>query len=209
MTLQQPGRVHDSWDNHSEKEEPRVAATLKTCETGGESGAPVWGTKAQMWPRPVHAEARRELHKRGEALLADRARERAEAGGQGELRVPRAPDEPSADERARHARCPTTILECSRIFSSFRTQLKARTNHTAWQLHLQTQTFCPRPCNVFCFSPQRAEVRTLCPRDCGDSSTSCSHSVSLYMSRATAITARHPISRCSSSALLSAVVYRR
>ena len=34
--------------------------------------------------------------------LADRARELAEGGGQGELRVPRAPDEPSADERARH-----------------------------------------------------------------------------------------------------------
>ena len=49
-----------------------------------------------MWPR------RRELPKRDEAGLAARARELAEAGGQGELRVPRAPDEPSADERARH-----------------------------------------------------------------------------------------------------------
>ena len=65
-------------------------------------GAPVWGTKAQMWPRLVHAEARREIQKRDEACLADRARELAEARGQGELRVPRAPDEPSADERARH-----------------------------------------------------------------------------------------------------------
>ena len=36
-------------------------------------GAPVWGTKAQMWPRLVHAEARRELQKREEAWLADRA----------------------------------------------------------------------------------------------------------------------------------------
>ena len=34
--------------------------------------------------------------------LADRASELAEAGGQGELRVPRASEEPSADERARH-----------------------------------------------------------------------------------------------------------
>ena len=65
-------------------------------------GAPVWGTKAQMWPRLVHAEARRELQKRDEAWLVDRARELAEAGGQGELRVPRAPEEPAADERARH-----------------------------------------------------------------------------------------------------------
>ena len=65
-------------------------------------GAPVWSTKAQMWPRLVHAEARRELQKRDEAWLADRAKDHAEAGGQGELRVPRPPDEPSADERARH-----------------------------------------------------------------------------------------------------------
>ena len=65
-------------------------------------GAPVWGTQAQMWPRLTHAETRRELQKSDEALLADCARELAEAGGQGELRVPRAPDEPSADERARH-----------------------------------------------------------------------------------------------------------
>ena len=64
-------------------------------------GASVWGTKAQLWPRHVHAEARRELQKRDEAWLADRARV-PEAGGQGELRVPRAPDEPSAEERARH-----------------------------------------------------------------------------------------------------------
>ena len=40
-----------------------------------------------------HAEARRELQKRDEALLADRAREVAETGGQGEL---------WADDRARH-----------------------------------------------------------------------------------------------------------
>ena len=65
-------------------------------------GAPVWGTKAQMWPRLVHAEARRELQKRDEAWLADRVRELAETGGQGEPRVPRAPEEPSADERAGH-----------------------------------------------------------------------------------------------------------
>ena len=65
-------------------------------------GALVWGTKAQMWPRLVHAEARRELQKRDEAWLADSARELAEAGGQGELRVPRAPEEPSPEERARH-----------------------------------------------------------------------------------------------------------
>ena len=55
-----------------------------------------------MWPRLVHAEARRELQKRDEAWLADRARELAEAGGQGELCVPRAPEEPSPEERARH-----------------------------------------------------------------------------------------------------------
>ena len=65
-------------------------------------GAPVWGKKAQMWPRIVHAEARRELQKRDEAWLADRVRELAEAGGQGELRVPRGPEEPSAEARARH-----------------------------------------------------------------------------------------------------------
>ena len=46
--------------------------------------ASVWSTKAQMWPRVVHAEARRQLQKRDEAWLADRARELAEAGGQGE-----------------------------------------------------------------------------------------------------------------------------
>ena len=67
-----------------------------------EMGAPVWGTKAHFSPRLVHAEARRELQKRDEQWLADRARDLAEAGGQGELRVPRAPEEPSADERARH-----------------------------------------------------------------------------------------------------------
>ena len=74
------------------KEDSRVAAL----------GAPVWGTKSQMWPRLVHAEARREFQKRDEAWLADRARELAEARGQGELRVPRALDEPSPEERARH-----------------------------------------------------------------------------------------------------------
>ena len=86
-TLQQPGRARDCWDNHSARED-----------------SPVWGTKAQMWPRLVHAEARRELQKRDEAWHAERARELAEAGGQGELRVPRATssNEPSADERARH-----------------------------------------------------------------------------------------------------------
>ena len=31
-------------------------------------GAPVWVTKAQMWPRLVHAEARRELQKRDEVM---------------------------------------------------------------------------------------------------------------------------------------------
>ena len=50
----------------------------------------------------VHAEARRELQKRDEARLADRARELVEVGGHGELRVPRAPEEPSPEERARH-----------------------------------------------------------------------------------------------------------
>ena len=55
-------------------------------------GAPVWGTKAQLWPRLVHAEARRELQKRDEQWLADRARELAEVGGQVELRVPRSPE---------------------------------------------------------------------------------------------------------------------
>ena len=60
-------------------------------------GAPVWSTKAQKQPR-----IRREIQKRDEAWLGDLARELAEAGGQGELRVPRAPEEPSADERARH-----------------------------------------------------------------------------------------------------------
>ena len=55
-----------------------------------------------MWSRLVHAEARRELQKRDEAWLAERARELAEAGGQGELRVSRAPEEPSLEERARH-----------------------------------------------------------------------------------------------------------
>ena len=64
-------------------------------------GAPVWSTKTQMWPRLVHAEARRELQKRDEAWLADCAKELAETGGQGELRVPRAPDGPSPEERAR------------------------------------------------------------------------------------------------------------
>ena len=65
-------------------------------------GAPLWCTKVQMWPSLVQAEARRELQQRDEAWLADRARELAEAGGQGELRLPRAPEEPSADERALH-----------------------------------------------------------------------------------------------------------
>ena len=80
----------------------RAAATLKTYETGLKTlGASVWRMKAEMWPRLINTEARRELQKRDVAWLAHRARELAEAGGQGELRVPRAPDEPSADERAR------------------------------------------------------------------------------------------------------------
>ena len=40
-------------------------------------GAPVWGAGAQMWPRLVQAEARRELQTRDEAWLEDRARELA------------------------------------------------------------------------------------------------------------------------------------
>ena len=65
-------------------------------------GAPMWCTKAQMWHRLVHTETRRELRKCDEAWLADRARGLAEAGGQGELRVQRSPEEPSLDERAGH-----------------------------------------------------------------------------------------------------------
>ena len=34
VTLQQAGRARDRWDNHSAKEDSRVAATLMTCETG-------------------------------------------------------------------------------------------------------------------------------------------------------------------------------
>ena len=34
VTLQQTGRVPDSWDNRSAREDSRVAAMLKTCETG-------------------------------------------------------------------------------------------------------------------------------------------------------------------------------
>ena len=60
------------------------------------------GHEGSHVPRLVHAEARRKLQKRDEAWLADRARELAEAGGQGELSVPRVPEEPTADERARH-----------------------------------------------------------------------------------------------------------
>ena len=45
-TLQKLGRARDSWDNYS----ARVKAP----------GALVWGTKAQVWPRHVHAEGRRE-----------------------------------------------------------------------------------------------------------------------------------------------------
>ena len=55
-------------------------------------GGPVWGTKARVWPRLVHAEARRELQKRDQAWLEDRS-QKQEA---------RAPNEPSAEEPARH-----------------------------------------------------------------------------------------------------------
>ena len=55
-----------------------------------------------MWSRLVHAEARRVLQKRDEAWLADRTRELAEPGGKREPRGPRALEQPSADERARH-----------------------------------------------------------------------------------------------------------
>ena len=95
--MRQTGRERDSWDNPSAREDSRVAGNWLSA-----LGAPLWGTKAQMFPRLVHAEARRELQKRDEAWLADRARELAEAGGQGELRVPTAPEEPSAEDRARH-----------------------------------------------------------------------------------------------------------
>ena len=50
--------------------------------------------------RPRRGKTR--VQNRDEAWLPDRARELAEAGGQGELGVPRVPDEPSAEERARH-----------------------------------------------------------------------------------------------------------
>ena len=88
-----------AWQNSRQLGQPLGESGLAS---GSNVGAPVWGTKAQLWPRLVHAEARRELQKREEAWLADRARERAEAGGQGELCVPRAPEEPWADERTRH-----------------------------------------------------------------------------------------------------------
>ena len=48
------------------------------------------------------SDVRRELQKLDEAWLADRARELAEAGGQWEIRVQRAPEEPSPEKRARH-----------------------------------------------------------------------------------------------------------
>ena len=83
-------------------------------------GAPVLGTKAQFWPRLVRTEARRELQKRDEQWLADRARELVEAGGQGELRVPRAPEEPTADERARDE---ITHLPCQPWCAWFRRRL--------------------------------------------------------------------------------------
>ena len=102
MTLQQTDRVPGLWDNRSAREDSSGSNVEDMRNWLRALGAPVWGTKAQMWPRLVHAEARRELQKPDEAWLADRARELAEAGGQGELRVPRGPDEPSPEERACH-----------------------------------------------------------------------------------------------------------
>ena len=55
--LGQPLGEEDSSDSNVEDMRNRLRAL----------GAPVWGTKAQMWPRRVHAEARRELQKRDEA----------------------------------------------------------------------------------------------------------------------------------------------
>ena len=103
--LQQPGRARYSWElcegglsSGSKIEDMRNQ--LKTL------GALLWCTKAQLWPRLVHAEARRELQKRHEARLADRACELPKARKQSELR-----DEPSADERARY--------ECETAFATF------------------------------------------------------------------------------------------
>ena len=89
--LQQPGRARDSWDNRSARGDSSGSNVEDVRNRLKALRAPVWGTEAQMWP---HAEARREFQKRDEGWLADRARERAEAEGQGELREPRAPDEP-------------------------------------------------------------------------------------------------------------------
>ena len=54
--------------------------------------AAVWQSSRQLRQRPGE----------DEVWLADRAREPAEGGGRGELHMPRAPEEPSADERAHH-----------------------------------------------------------------------------------------------------------
>ena len=102
VTLQQIGREPDSWNNHSAREDSRGSNVEDMRNRLRAHGAPVWSTNAQMWPQFVHAEIRRELQKRDEAWLADRARELASAGVQGELRVSEAPEEQSSEERARH-----------------------------------------------------------------------------------------------------------
>ena len=74
VTLQQLGRARDSGDNRSAREDSSDSNVEDMRNRLSALGAPVWGTKAQMWPRLVHAEARRELQKRDEARLADRIR---------------------------------------------------------------------------------------------------------------------------------------
>ena len=77
VTLQQHGRARDSWSNHSAKEDS--------------SGSNVEDTRNRL-------KALGNVMRHGLLTVP----EPTEAGGQGELRVPRAPEEPSAEERGRH-----------------------------------------------------------------------------------------------------------
>ena len=91
-------------------------------------------TKPEMWPRLVHAEARRELQKRDEAWLADLARELTEAGGQGELRV----------SRRTIDRCTSTPRSHTPTVSTVVCMVRNRICNDQWQPRIQCAQHCQR-----------------------------------------------------------------
>ena len=90
-TLQRPGSARDSWDNHSAREDSSGSNVEDMRNWLKALGVVVWG-------REGSDESSRNATRHGLQTVPELAKK----GGQGEVRVPRAPEEPAADERARH-----------------------------------------------------------------------------------------------------------